>query len=335
MKKYNIPKRNKLVRSLALTGLLACITASASIDSSPNQPTLKQKSSSAVVSKASTVTPVSVNKAGGIYIYREDDTYYFWSINDAGTELTLTEKLTVDLALPQNIAIELMAATSGLFYSDNLVPNADISISFSGNLTAGKIAIPLSKQAFLPLLDTGLAVSQSIIIDSNTPELLNTVNERSNIYAAAEDALIDVQALSAHTNELISTKMIEYKDILQAETAVADQIIQDAETVHNALQSAFETQVQSDADNITQETQLIEAQINNEISKFELQTLPCVSKARNRVEKSLSQFGKQLESIEREFDESPRLEAEIDRMTAMGEQSENTHNGLCRTWCRF
>ncbi len=322
MKTFYDIKRNKLYRALALGGLMTCITSMAAIDSAALKANNIVNSNATLHTiKAANSTQVFLNETSALYVFRHDDSYYFWSINDTGTLLKLLDKVTLDMSQPQEITVNLHPDTAGLFYADNLVMDPQTTFNFKGQLTAGKIAIPLSKDAFIPLLDAAPDVQQPVIIDGNTPELLDTVAVQEDIYSTAESTLVDVQNHMDATLEVMANSVLTYKDILIAEATYADNLMQSYETSKVQLEADFLSQANADVAYIEQQVADLQVQTNIEIANFEKNSLPCIEQVKKTVESSTAELAKTIEQIEREFDEDPKLEAEIERVSQSAEQS--------------
>lgn len=321
MKKFNAGSKKQLATSLIISGLFTGLTVGASIDTQPHQYNLlTEKAILSAVIKANT-TQVIINQAGAIYVFRMDDSYYFWSINSAGNLLTLVDQITVNLSQPQSIVVNLHADTEGLFYADNLINNPSTQFRFKGELTAGKIAIPVSKEVFMPLLNAAPDVQQPVIIDGNTPELLDTVSVQEDIYNAAESALLDVQNHTDAVLEVMTDKILSYKDILISEAAHADSLMQSYQVSKGQIEADFQTQINADVAYIEQRTADVQAQINFELTNFEKNSLTCIEQVKNNIELSTSELAKTIEQIEREFDENPKLEAKIEQLARSANQS--------------
>ncbi len=321
MKKTASASFKKMTHSLLLGGLFTGLTVSASINKQAQLSHELLQANPLTAAIKANATQVIIADGGAIYVLRQDDSYYFWSINSAATQLTLVEQVTVDLAQAQTIDIRLAADTEGLFYADNLIIDSNTRISFNGQLSAGKITIPLSKEAFMPLLDAAPNVQQSVMIDGNTPELLDTVATQTDIYHTAESALLDVQQHTDAAVALMADKVLAYKDILMAEAEHADGLMASYASTKAQLETDLEHSVNADVTYLEQHASDLEAQVQIEITNFEKNSLACVTQAQNDLEASTNQLVKTIDQLEREFDEHPKLEADIERVARQTEQS--------------
>ncbi len=320
MKKFYEIKRTKLCQSLALGGLMICITSMAAIDSSvPKPKDSEYKAAPTQTIEAISPTDINLSAASALYVFREADSYYFWSINDTGSLLTLLDKVTLDMSQPQAITVNLPSETAGVFYADNLVQNPQTTFIFNGQLTAGKIAIPLGKDAFIPLLDAAPVVNDEVIIDGNSPALVLAVSTRDDIYQAAANSLTDAVNLSEFSTQVMAEQVLSNRETLLAESLWADQLIDGASAQHAQLAAAFAAQIQSDVNAVTQQTADLSAQVDQELNHFNKRFLPCIEQSRIKLENNINWLGQTIESSDEELEEDPKLEAEIERSVQLAE----------------
>ncbi|WP_223788775.1 hypothetical protein [Marinicella meishanensis] len=326
------PRRRAIYQALAMGGLMTCVTAGAGgYDSSS---TLEATSQAAVGielshetnTKAATQTQVFLTQGGGIYVFRLDDGFYFWSINAAGDQLTLLDHVILDMSTPQALTLNLAPSTEGVFYADDLVTDVQHSFRFQGQLSAGKIAIPLGKEAFLPLFDAAPMVNDTVTIDGNTPELLDALSQQLDIYQAADAAVADALILSEASTQIMADQVLSNRATLLAEAAVGDQLSAHAEAEQAQLNQDFAQQIQADVAAFEQLSADLAEQVSIEFTAYHKQLLPCLEQHRSKLEQNLDQLGRNISSREREFEEDPKLEDAINTSDTLAAQLELAMN---------
>ncbi len=291
------------VQRLVATTLIAgatVLSGQTAVDPETSADTLR--SSMPALKGGMLTTVVDVMPAGALYVLRSDDWYYFWVLDTALDQLKLVDLTMVDIHAPHLLKVNLNPDISGVFYADNLVDDdGHVRIDFQGELTDGRIAIPMNVDYFSPLELYANAPGAVVNIGPGTPELLDIKNTQAQIYAAVDTAMLDVQVHSDDFIAQMQSHLVAGHNQAQADGVFGEALMAQAES---DTQLQLDTLLQwLDADVVATENAVnaAAAEVNQTLANVDVSVNECML----NLLKTFSGLGdKLMNSAEASFDET-------------------------------
>ncbi len=261
-----------------------------------------------------TVLPVTINNPGSLYVSRVAGMINFWTL-DANTMTFNFETVAKFSGESENevLLIQLNPEINAIFYADNLVdPNSSNKFQFTGELSDGKIAIPLAASHFQPLVDELKQVGESVLITVDTPDLNAMYETQMAVFHEVELSSLQRNDDINHFVDLASKAVLEYQVLAEtyADRGIALLTAYEEQTLFN--KERFLNQVNRDLEQLNISRNDLTETINSHIQNSLEGTLSCMERHSASLDEVITRLASNLGADQADENHDPNTETLID-----------------------